>query len=101
MSANDKLIKAISQHMGDFRLNEVALAHDIWREPYEVQARFLNTALALIHRHVRSWEHGLVRAELYDLVSACMEIYECGLGNYVEPEPEVAGGTEYISTNML
>lgn len=86
MQPNDKLLKAISQYMGDFRCNEVALAHDISREPYDVQARFLNTALAYIYNHVKSHDVGFTRADLYEIARACKEIYDYGMSGYVEPE---------------
>lgn len=97
MQPHDKLLQAISKHMGDFRLNEVALAHEIGREPYEVQARFLNTAMAYIYNHVKSYEHGLIRADLYEIIMACRDIFESGMNNYVEPGVEELSGTKYIS----
>jgi len=97
MQPHQKLVKSISQHMGDYRLNEVALAHEISREDYEVQARFLNTAMAYIYNQVKAHEYGLVRSDLYDIVVACREIYLNGMNLYVEPESQELSGSQYIS----
>lgn len=98
MSTNEKLLKAISQHMGDFRCNEVILAHDISREPYEVQARFLNTALAYIHAHVKSYQAGLIRGDVYDIVLACIDVYENGMSSYCPPDNTVGAGRNEFFT---
>ena len=96
MDVTDKLANHLSDKLSDSRIREVALAHKLADEPYDVQARFLNTAIAYLYTMARAEQRGIVRFDLYDIAKLCAGIKEFGLDMMIEPEIYYAETHEYI-----
>jgi len=93
-----KLHKQAANAMSDCRFNEVIFAHAMADEPYEVQARLMNSVLFYILAHARNYEIGLVQPQLYEISKMCKTIKDYALSLYEEPVPSIQenSGREFL-----
>lgn len=73
-TTEDKVAKYLIDGCADSRLNEVALAHTMGRQSYDVQARFWNTLVSYIYFHAHNYEHGLFDEGTYEIARLSKKI---------------------------
>ena len=74
LTPEDKAAKAMIDACADSRMNDVALAHRIGREGYDVNARFFNVLISFVYYHARNYEAGLFPNGTYEIASMCKKI---------------------------
>jgi len=97
MDVNRKLMNVLSDGLASSKVKEIYIAQNLTEEHYDVQARFLNIAIAYIYTMAGSESRGIVRADLYELAKLCSDIKNYALDNIIEPEAYRAEVKEYIS----
>lgn len=74
-----KLLKHIVDNCADSRLNEVAVAHGIGKQVYDVQARFYNIILSYIYSMAHNYELGLFPNDTYEIARVSKKIKDYAL----------------------
>ena len=79
----EKLHKAMSSNLGDYRFNEVALAHRLDSEPYVIHEKLWNFIIAYIYSNARKYEAGLVPLDKYEIIRVCKKIKDYALADEI------------------
>jgi hypothetical protein len=79
MLPEQKLSRHLTDNCADSRLNEVAVAHHMGRQQYDVQARFLNILLAYIYSMAHNYELGRWPNGTYEIARVCKKIKDLAL----------------------
>jgi len=97
---SEKVSKFLGENLSNSRINEVSIASDLAHEPYDVQARFMNIALAYIYLMSYTGSDVAVRMDLIELASLCRNIRELAIDYLITPEPFGVAGYEEYSTML-
>jgi len=76
-----KLIRHITDNCADSRLNEVAVAHAIGRQQYDIQARWFNVILAYVYSMAHNYELGLFPHNTYEIARLCKKVKDLSLSD--------------------
>lgn len=74
MLPEQKLLKHLSDNCADSRLNEVAVAHGVGKQPYDIQARFMNIILAYVYSMAHNYELGHFPRGTYEIARLCKKV---------------------------
>jgi len=69
-----KLLKHLTDTCADSRLNEVAVAHGMGRQPYDIQARWFNIILAYIYSMSHNYELGRFPQDTYEIARLAKKV---------------------------
>lgn len=69
-----KLLRHLSDNCADSRLNEVAVAHGMGRQPYDIQSRFFNIILSYIYSMSHNYELGRFPNGTYEIARLCKKM---------------------------
>jgi len=76
---DQKLVRHITDNCADSRLNEVAVAHAIGRQEYDIQARWFNIILAYIYSMSHNYELGRFPHNTYEISRLSKKIKDLSL----------------------
>lgn len=69
-----KLLKHLGDNCSDSRLNEVAVAHGMGRQPFDTQSRFFNILIAYIYSMAHNYEVGHFPNGTYEIARLCKKV---------------------------
>jgi hypothetical protein len=76
-----KLLKHLADNCADSRLNEVAVAHGMGRQPYDIQARWFNIILAYIYSMSHNYEIGRFPNSTYEITRLAKKMKDLALSD--------------------
>ena len=74
LTPEDKAAKSLIDACADSRMNEVALAHRMGRQEFDIQARFYNVIISFVYYHAHNYEAGLFPNGTYEIARMCKKI---------------------------
>lgn len=95
MSLEDKAARVLADACADSRFNEVALAHRMGAQVYDIQARFYNVLVSFIYYHAHNYEYGVFPNGTYEIARMCKKIKDLAYSDeYSRKRYEVYGDYE-------